>query len=386
MRTILWLKLRLLKRDYMILVILTAMALLLTGIFGGSMIGKYQPSILVVSEESSLESDRFFELMQTSETFQFEWADQADAIMRVESDEVMAALILPVGFGMDLKSGIAPSISFFQSKDALELMELKNWVRAMVFRMQSDQRMVHFSVENFQGDELGVKVLAEADTHWANKVPVLVHTTTKTTGFFDFYDIKIHYMVGFLLFFSTFSIVFTMADLLQEKKQFTWNRQMISPITKKKILAGNILYSWCLGFMQALVLVGVGGFLFDIDWKAPLAVLLVLGMYILAIAGLGMLITGFVRTLEQLSAITPVILVSFAMLGGCMWPLEIISNPILLFAANLTPHKWALQAVERIVMFDAPIETIGFPILILGTMSLVFFILGLWRFHKHAIS
>ena len=386
MRTILWLKLRLLRRDYMILVILTAMALILTGIFGGSMIGKYQPSILVVSEEASPESDRFFELMQASETFQFEWADQVDAMMRVESDEVMAALILPVGFGMDLKSGIAPSVSFFQSKDALELMELKNWVRAMVFRMQSDQRMVHFSVENFQGDELGVKVLAEADTHWANKVPVVVHTTTKTTGFFDYYDIKIHYMVGFLLFFSTFSIVFTMADLLQEKKQFTWNRQMISPIPKKKILAGNILYAWCLGFMQALVLVGAGGFLFDIDWKAPLAVLLVLGMYILAIAGLGMLITGFVRTLEQLSAITPVILVSFAMLGGCMWPLESVSNPILLFAANLTPHKWALQAIERLVMFDASIETIGFPILVLAVMSLLFFVLGLWRFQKHAVS
>ena len=386
MRTILWLKLRLLRHDYMILVILTAMALILTGIFGGSMIGKYQPSILVVSEEASPESDRFFELMQASETFQFEWADQVDAMMRVESDEVMAALILPVGFGMDLKSGIAPSVSFFQSKDALELMELKNWVRSMVFRMQSDQRMVHFSVENFQGDELGVKVLAEADTHWANKVPVVVHTTTKTTGFFDFYDIKIHYMVGFLLFFSTFSIVFTMADLLQEKKQFTWNRQMISPIPKKKILAGNILYAWCLGFMQALVLVGAGGFLFDIDWKAPLAVLLVLGMYILAIAGLGMLITGFVRTLEQLSAITPVILVSFAMLGGCMWPLESVSNPILLFAANLTPHKWALQAIERLVMFDASIETIGFPILVLAVMSLVFFVLGLWRFQKHAVS
>jgi hypothetical protein len=50
----------------MIRVILTAMALLLTGIFGGSMIGKYQPSILVVSEEASPGAVRFFELMQTS--------------------------------------------------------------------------------------------------------------------------------------------------------------------------------------------------------------------------------------------------------------------------------------------------------------------------------
>lgn len=386
MGTILWLKLRLLKRDYMIVVIMTAMALILTGIFGGSMDGNYQPNILVVSEESSPESDRFFELMQMSETFQFEWAEKADAMMRVESDEAMAALILPGNFETDLKSESALNISLFQSKDALELMELTNWVRAMVFRMQSDQRMMNFSMENFQGEELGAKVLAEADNHWANKLPVVVRTTTKTTGFFDTYDITIHYMVGFLLFFSTFSIVFTMADLLQEKKQFTWNRQMISPIPKKKILAGNILYAWGLGFMQVLVLVGAGGFLFDIDWKAPLAVLLVLAMYILTIAGLGMLITGFVRTIEQLSAITPVILVSFAMLGGCMWPLEIINNPLLLFAANLTPHKWALQAVERLVMFDASIETIGFPILVLAVMSLVYFVLGLWRFQKHALS
>jgi ABC-2 type transport system permease protein len=377
---------RLLKRDYMIVLVMMAMALILTGLFGGSMGGNYQPRILVVSEESSPAGDRFLELLQSSDVFRFEWADESDAFMRVESDKALAALILPAGFEEDLESGAVLTVSLFQTKEALELMELKNWIRSMAFRMQSDQRMVNFSIENFQGDELESKVLSEADTHWANKLPVVVTASTKTTGFFDNYDITTHYMVGFLLFFSTFSIVFTMADLLQEKKQFTWNRQMISPIPKRKILAANIVYTWGLGFLQVLVLVGAGGFLFNIDWKAPLVVLLILAMYILAIAGLGMLITGFVRTIEQLSAVTPVILVSFAMLGGCMWPLEIISNPILLFAANLTPHKWALQAVERIVMFDAPIETIGFPILILGTMSLVFFILGLWRFHKHAIS
>lgn len=386
MRTILWLKLRLLKRDYMILVVMTTMALILTGIFSGSMGGNYQPKILVVSEESSPVIARFYELMQTSETFQFEWADEADAIAQVESDKALAALILPDNFELDLKAGQVSRISLFQSKEALELMELKNWVRSMVFRMQSDQRMVNFSAANFHGNELGAEVLAEADNHWANKLPVRVRATTKTTGFFDSYDLTVHYMVGFLLFFSTFGIVFTMADLLQEKKQFTWNRQMISPIPKNKILASNIAYAWGVGFLQVLVLVGVGGFLFGIDWKSPLAVLLVLSMYILAISGLGMLITGFVRTIEQLSAITPVILVSFAMLGGCMWPLEILTNPILLFAANLTPHKWALQSIERLVMFDASIETIGFPILVLGGMSLVFFVLGLWRFQKHAVS
>lgn len=385
MRTILWLKLRLLRREYMIMVVMTAMALILTAIFSGSMGGNYQPTILLVAEEDNQELDRFASLISKSNTFAFEFAEEDDAFHRVESELAMAAIVIPAGFDEQIQSGEMPVLSIYQAKDALEVMELQNWIRATVYRMQSDQRMLNFSDEYFQSPEARERILEEADVNWVRRVPVEVTSQTVSAGFFDGYDLTVHYLVGFLLFFSTFSIVFTMGDLLQEKKQFTWHRQMISPLSKQKILAGNILYAWAIGVGQVLVLVGAGGFLFGIDWKAPLAVLGILAVYILAIAGLGMLITGFVRTIEQLSAITPMILVAFAMLGGCMWPLEIISNRFLLFAANLTPHKWALQAIERIVMFDAGVETIGTPILILGMMSLVFFILGLWRFHKHAM-
>lgn len=72
-------------------------------------------------------------------------------------------------------------------------------------------------------------------------------------------DLKKVLMVGFLFFSCTFSIVFTMVDLLQEKKQFTWNRQIISPISKNRILLGNIAYAWGLGLLQVIVLVGAGG-------------------------------------------------------------------------------------------------------------------------------
>lgn len=386
MRTILWLKLRLLKREYMIVVVMTAMALILTAIFSGSMGGNYQPTILLVSEESNESTERFISLLEDSETFSFESVQKSEAFQLVESELAMAAIVIPQGFEASLESGTVPTLSIFQTKEALELMELQNWMRTTIYRMQTDQQMLDFSQAYFEEAGIQEKVLAEADLNWSRRLPIRVSSRTLSAGFFDGYDLTVHYLVGFLLFFSTFSIVFTMGDLLQEKKQFTWHRQMISPLSKAKILSSNIVYAWALGFAQVMILVGAGGFLFGIDWKAPLAVLAVLAVYILAIAGLGMLITGFVRTIEQLSAITPMILIAFAMLGGCMWPLEIISNRFLLAAANLTPHKWALQAVERMVMFDAGTETIFRPILIMSAMSLIFFVLGLWRFRKHAIS
>lgn len=386
MRTILWLKLRLLRREYGIVVVMTAMALILTAIFSGSMGGNYQPTILLVPEEVNETTERFVSLLEESETFAFERAAEADAFKLVESELAMAAIVIPQGFESAIQSGAVPVLSVFQSKDALELMELQNWLRTTVYRMQTDQQMLNFSDTYFAESGTSEKVLAEADLNWIRRVPITVTSRTLSAGFFAGYDLTVHYLVGFLLFFSTFSIVFTMGDLLQEKKQFTWHRQMISPLSKVKILSANIAYAWALGIAQVIILVGAGGFFFGIDWKAPIAVLAVLAVYILAIAGLGMLITGFVRTIEQLSAITPMILIAFAMLGGCMWPLEIISNRFLLAAANLTPHKWALQAVERMVMFDAGLDTIIQPILIMGGMSLLFFVLGLWRFRKHAVS
>jgi len=370
----------------MIVVVMTAMALILTAIFSGSMGGNYQPTILLVSEESNESTERFISLLEDSETFSFESVQKSEAFQLVESELAMAAIVIPQGFEASLESGTVPTLSIFQTKEALELMELQNWMRTTIYRMQTDQQMLDFSQAYFEEAGIQEKVLAEADLNWSRRLPIRVSSRTLSAGFFDGYDLTVHYLVGFLLFFSTFSIVFTMGDLLQEKKQFTWHRQMISPLSKAKILSSNIVYAWALGFAQVMILVGAGGFLFGIDWKAPLAVLAVLAVYILAIAGLGMLITGFVRTIEQLSAITPMILIAFAMLGGCMWPLEIISNRFLLAAANLTPHKWALQAVERMVMFDAGTETIFRPILIMSAMSLIFFVLGLWRFRKHAIS
>ena len=60
-----------------------------------------------------------------------------------------------------------------------------------------------------------------------------------------------------------------------------------------------------------------------------------------------------------------------------MWPLEIITAKPLLMLANITPQKWALQALENVAMRGADIYSVIYPTLILLGMGVICFIAGL---------
>ncbi|MDD3706183.1 MAG: hypothetical protein PHC45_09010, partial [Clostridiaceae bacterium] len=64
------------------------------------------------------------------------------------------------------------------------------------------------------------------------------------------------------------------------------------------------------------------------------------------------------------------------MLGGCMWPLEIVNNRALLFLAELTPQKWAMQGMESIVSKWMGFEAAVYPAIVLMVMGALFFAVG----------
>jgi ABC-2 type transport system permease protein len=88
------------------------------------------------------------------------------------------------------------------------------------------------------------------------------------------------------------------------------------------------------------------------------------------------MLSSVVKTHGQLSTISPILLTSTSMLGGAMWPLEIVQSKILLFLASLTPQKWAIEGMERIVMYGGGLSDILPNIAVLCLMTTIFFIIG----------
>jgi ABC-2 type transport system permease protein len=138
-----------------------------------------------------------------------------------------------------------------------------------------------------------------------------------------------------------------------------------------------MLAAYLIGAVQLGVLIIAGKYLLGMDWgNSTAGVLLVSGAFVFAVTCLGLMLSGIVKTQSQLSAVTPVVLTSTAMLGGCMWPLEIVNSKIILFLANLTPQKWAIQGMERIASYGQGFEAAVLPSVVLLAMGIVFFIVG----------
>lgn len=59
-----------------------------------------------------------------------------------------------------------------------------------------------------------------------------------------------------------------------------------------------------------------------------------------------------------------------------MWPLDIVSNKVLLFLAELTPQKWAMQGMENIASRGMGFEAAVLPTIVLLAMGSLFFAAG----------
>ncbi|KPU44257.1 ABC-2 family transporter protein [Oxobacter pfennigii] len=212
---------------------------------------------------------------------------------------------------------------------------------------------------------------------WKYKVPISVTAVTQNNSSAEGYDSLKHSMIGFSLFFSMYTMVFGIGTILSDRQYKTWQRMLISPVSKFSILGGTMVVAYLTGAIQMGVLILAGKYLLNIDWGNSMAgILMLAGAFVFTVTSMGLMLSGIVKTHEQLSSISPVVLTSTSMLGGCMWPLEIVSNKILLFLAELTPQKWAMQGMESIASKGMGFEAAVLPTIVLIAMGTLFFAAG----------
>ena len=174
---------------------------------------------------------------------------------------------------------------------------------------------------------------------------------------------------------------------LNDKKLRVFQRTLVSPVKKRDIVIGNLISTMAIGFMQMLVVLLVGQFVLGINWGQYFyGVVLIIFTFIFTVSALGLLLSNVVSTMGQLGALTPIIITATSMIGGCMWPLEIVNSKVLLMASNFTPQKWALAGIKSIAMYNNELSSIIKPTAILLSMGVVFLIAGIYLLDKSELS
>jgi ABC-2 type transport system permease protein len=113
-----------------------------------------------------------------------------------------------------------------------------------------------------------------------------------------------------------------------------------------------------IALVQSALIVGVGAGVFGVSWGNPLAAATLVIVWALVGAWAGMLAGTLFRTQEQSNAVGTTLGIAFGMLGGCMWPLAVLSNSVREIG-HVVPQAWAVDAWTSLLSRGGTVASIA---------------------------
>ncbi len=386
-------------RDRGELVSILVLPIALTWVFGvafGSDIYTQPVVVEWIQGDSGTYAEEIRSIASAEASIDIQDATEAEASDKLDSGEAGVAVRIPEGFSDDLEAGKPVSIEIIVPPDSQSGQAAAEIVQGAIARVSANAEAARVAwdamvqvaaysptiVDLQTGQprpipQPDIALPAErfgafyetADSYWKPDPPVAV-TGVQVVESVERGDAvmaasNVQYSIGFSLMFVMFVSFGSAQGILEEREQGTLRRLLVTPTSKPVILGGKSLGIVGVGAIEALILVGLGAVAFGVPWGSePLAVLMLVGSYVLAAGGLALLVTAIVRTRSQLSAAGPVIATALAMLGGCYWPIE-ITSPTMQTIAKFTPTGWGmaglLDVVARNQGFEAAVLAFGNP-------------------------
>jgi len=379
LKALLLLKIRLMKDNFTLYIIMIAMSLVIAGVFGNSMGGTYKPTIAVIDEDLSVSSSEVINHLSADHGFNVKLLTVEEAMTAVTGRDVIAAVVLKDQF-----YAVENGIEIIQTRETVETYQLSNVLQNEITLIRNIMALDTRATDIISAEVPGVDVAKLSHdikttyvAHWDAKKPIswqlgLFEAENALTG-----NLSMHYIVGMTLFFVTYSLMFTVGDILEDKRLHTLDRMLVSPSTRIHMLSANLICAMIIGSIQIAVMVLAGQYLFGVDWGSQILLIIGIGiLYIFVMTALSLFVVSLMKTMAQLGAVSPIVLTGMGMLGGCMWPLEIITSKALLTIANFTPHKWAISAIEGIVVTGKIDQATITSVSVLLIMGIAYLIMG----------
>ncbi|ABW20114.1 ABC transporter permease [Alkaliphilus oremlandii] len=376
MMAILYAKFMGLKRNLSWILLMAAFPMILTFFFGGGM-GRERKALPMVNEDQSVYSTMLIEEIQKSNAYDITEIERREAERLVREQEALFSLVIPKGFMEAIEGEHKTNIMIIRSIETLDIYALQSVLNSALQKVATERKIVAAGMEILSryGAEASVeeRLSQVVSSKLASDGMITVKAKTYGEDTAGRLEPRTSSSAGFLLFFSMYPLTFLVGDILEDKKLLIWNRLIISPVSKIKMYSANMVFAFIVGMAQMVLLVILNKVIFNITWtQNTMGLILLLGVFSFTVIGLGLLLSAFVKTPQQLSAIAPIVLTSTSMLGGLMWPVEIITNKVLLFLARLTPQFWAMEAFNKLMYYNAPTKDILFPVMVLFLIGILF--------------
>jgi len=353
--------------------------------------GDHRIRLVVVDQAQTSLAAKFIDLLETSESVHPDLLLLDKAERELSQRRVSAVLIIPETFDLDhLK----------EKSVALELRQQPNSMNALVAKRATEARITRLS----SAVDIAISSIAEAERirpfasdeernayfdaalqqaqALLDTAPDRIRVTQGTTEDSIDYDPGANSSAGQLITWVFIPLIGISSLFAYERQKGTLRRLLVSPTRRATYLLGTLLGQVTMALVQMLLLVGFGVLVMKLNWgQAPGALALILVTSALAAAALGTTLGTFVKTSSQANGLSIMLGMIMALLGGCWYPIELFPQ-FVRTAVKILPTSWAMQGMLNIVMRGQGLEGVLTPAAVLTGFAIVFFAIGVWRFHS----
>jgi len=309
----------------------------------------------------------------------FEPVEAAEAREMVEDATVDAAIVLPAGLaqavqdgspvtlgvighpGRTLSSAVAQAVA---DSVAAQIGATRLAVAASVAAGQQSGQPV---------DPAQVAQAARGVTSPLQVLPTDVRSTFSVIGYFA---------PAMAMLFLFFTLGAGARSVISERREGTLQRVRAAPVTADAVLLGKTLAVLVQGLLSVFTVWAVTSLAFSVDWGDPLGVASVLTAVVVSIAGIALLITGLARTENQADALTTIIALALAVVGGSFF---FGAAGVVAVLKPFTPNGQAMLALTELSAGEATLLDVLPSVLGLLAVGLVTGSVGLAALRRKVV-
>ncbi len=349
--------------------VITALLGLVFGGGGGSSSGPGKIKFAIVDEDDSVVTQFLRGAVnqgQAAERLQPVFLDRTNALAQVTGNELSAVIIIPAGFTHDYLTTSAPVTLELVKNPAHAIYPavIEELLGALVTALNALSRDFADELTTWSRvfDRPGgpdFRVVADQIVKTGEKIEAIgtfvnpprisyeketrdEETAARGPGF-NLFAFLLPGLAGmFLLFLAEASV----RDVYREIRVGTFERFCTLPQSVRLFVSGKVAVAIVILLLGTALMLGGGGLIFRIDWRAPAAMALVAASYALFAVGFMLLLAAVAQTEGRADALGNVIAMALGLVGGCAFPADALPTFMREHLTPLMPPNWFVEAIR----------------------------------------
>ena len=360
------------------------------------------PNLAVVDLDGGTAAQTLITKLNSDGSLSVQSCSATEAQNLLDDNKVVGFLTVPINFTNNVQQSSPVALVFTtgsgsdpQKVEAIRLviesiaadMTLESQIAASLQQMGEMQANAPAEYQVFDFEHILVQAHDQFERAQTRPLITVVQSVPKQeTKQETALDLSKSAVPGFAVLFVFLTAQTTARSIFEEKKIGTFRRLVAAPLSKVELMIGKILPNFITGLVQIIVIFAFGSLGMRLLGltplpieKAPLGAMLIAILLALCSSAFGIAIAAIARTENQISGLSTLLLWGLGLLGGSLIPLFILERflgPI----PMIVPHYWANRAFDDLLIRGLGPADIALDLGVLLGFSLLFFVIGLWRF------